>query len=704
MITKGRLLRTTCFPVFLSLGGLFAGDKTIVDLASEKVLQAASIKEVALKVEDGTLRMALAEGQAYPWPGFVSRVLPEAADVTGYGEISVELRNGSPFSVEIGVKLTSGGAGLKTAQEEKRFHIAPGVAMTYRYPIPPKKGGVDRPALFLMRGVPEWAVKAETKASTLDWGHLTEIAVHFVRPTAGALIYLKPFIARGIPTESARFPQKPFPIFDAFGQYRHGDWPGKIHSLAELTGGAAAEMVEYGAKPRPVDWNRYGGWSKGPSFPPTGFFYVTNLKARWWFVDPEGKLFFAHGMHGVRYGTATPVTEREFWFEKLPEATDAVVGSFWESYQAWGSWHYKEGLSVRAFNFTQANLRLKYGENWRKTFDELCTRRLPSWGMNTLGAGSSMSIPALGRMAYYIYVVPKAPVLKAAKGYWGNFYDVFDPGFAPAVKRALAAVAKDCDRDPWLLGVGVDNELTWGLPGGFSLAVSTLQCPGDQEGKKFFVEELRKKYGNIEDLNHVWGTGHASWEGLLSATTSPDPKKASVDLAAFHEKLISRYFQVCRDGVREIFPRHLYTGCRFASRMAEVEKIAHRYCDVVSHNHYKYDVGELTAPVADPRPLMVTEFHFNAPDRGYFSPAGLLEVPNQDVRAERYQAYLKSALEHPLVIGTFWFLYQHQPPSGRFDGENYSAGFVDCVDTPIREMVDASRKVGDAMYTARFGK
>ncbi|MBI4978006.1 MAG: beta-galactosidase [Spirochaetes bacterium] len=679
-----------------------AEEKLIFDPGSAESIASAQKKEVIVRRDDGLLIMQPAEGFSYSWPGCIFPLSP-AIDCSAYRELTLDAANIGPVSIEVGFKVTCENAAGKKVSEEKRFTIPPGTT-TMRFAAPPRPGDANRPVLFLMRGIPSWAERPNSKASAFELSRVVEIAVHFVRPATAALVRFGKVHARGSATESDAPPSPVYPIFDEYGQYRHADWPGKIHSLAELSTGAAAELAEYTAKPRPEEWDQYGGWTKGPQFPATGFFYVTNLQGRWWFIDPLGKLFFAHGIHGVRYGTASPVTEREQWFENLPAANDAELGSFWEKYNAWGSWYYKEGLPVRAYNFTQANLRRKYGAGWRNAFDELCTRRLPSWGMNTIGAGSTMSICDLRRMAYYLYVVPKAPVLAAAKGYWANFYDVFDPGFATGVRQALAGMAKTRADDPWLLGVGVDNELTWGIPGASSLAVSTLQCPANQKGKQVFVDDLRAKYSTIESLNTQWGTAHASWDALLAATNAPDPKRAAPDLAAFNEKTIDTYFRICRDGVREIFPHHLYTGCRFSHVQPDVDPIAHRYCDVVSHNHYKWNVDELKPKVDNPRPIMITEFHFNAPDRGYFSPSGLLEVPDQKTRGERYQAYLKSALKHPLVIGTFWFLYQHQPASGRFDGENYSAGFVDCVDTPIREMADASRAVGYSMYTIRSEK
>jgi hypothetical protein len=112
---------------------------------------------------------------------------------------------------------------------------------------------------------------------------------------------------------------EPFlPLIDTFGQYRHKDWPGKVHSLEELRGRVEEESRDLERHPAPEAWDRYGGWATGPMLKATGFFRVEKREGRWWLVDPEGRRFFSHGIDCVRMLDRTPVEEREDWFADFP--------------------------------------------------------------------------------------------------------------------------------------------------------------------------------------------------------------------------------------------------------------------------------------------------------------------------------------------------------------------------------------------------
>jgi hypothetical protein len=71
---------------------------------------------------------------------------------------------------------------------------------------------------------------------------------------------------------------------------------------------------------------------------------------------------------------------------------------------------------------------------------------------------------------------------------------------------------------------------------------------------------------------------------------------------------------------------------------------------------------------------------------------GLVQSKNQEERGVAYRYYVEQAAAHPSVIGTHWFQWWDQPPTGRFDGENYNIGFVDVTDRPYRELIDAARE------------
>jgi hypothetical protein len=241
--------------------------------------------------------------------------------------------------------------------------------------------------------------------------------------------------------------------------------------------------------------------------------------------------------------------------------------------------------------------------------------------------------------------------------------------------------------------------LSWGDDG--SLALGTLASPADQPAKHVFLDDLRKKYETIERLNAVWGTAHASWEDLAKSTTPPNRQKAREDLGAFYTKLAERYFEICRDAVKEAAPQQLYLGCRFAWSNDRAIRAACKFCDVVSFNRYQRSVADLRLPEGCDKSAIIGEFHFGALDRGMFH-TGLVPTASQQERAEAYRAYVASALANPLLVGTHWFQYGDQATTGRPDGENYQIGFLDVCDTPYAETIQACRAVGARLYGQRL--
>ena len=102
-------------------------------------------------------------------------------------------------------------------------------------------------------------------------------------------------------------------------------------------------------------------------------------------------------------------------------------------------------------------------------------------------------------------------------------------------------------------------------------------------------------------------------------------------------------------------------------------------------------------------PNMVAFYLQNRTDLGDFVfDYGIRYVTDQAERAKQYVAYMKAALGHPQIVGTHWFRYKDQSPTGRHaDGANAQNGFLDLADTPYVETVEASRQVGRNLYEYR---
>jgi hypothetical protein len=102
-------------------------------------------------------------------------------------------------------------------------------------------------------------------------------------------------------------------------------------------------------------------------------------------------------------------------------------------------------------------------------------------------------------------------------------------------------------------------------------------------------------------------------------------------------------------------------------------------------------------------PCVIGEFEMAVADRGMFDP-GPIPAPNSQTRAQMYQDYVDSVLDHPAFVGCHWFQYRDEPLTGRaLDGENSNIGLVSVTDAPYPELVAAARAVHSAIYRRRYG-
>ena len=718
-------MKTTTTGIPLLLLVLLAAPAALAADDSEKVLadwktwpapEAKVSGAAAARGPDGWLVL-----RVQPGPGRAGVVLaPEAGtwDLEALAEVAVPVRNLGPSNVRVILRVDDPATRKATAAVGARANsnvmesvISPGpdpvwlvVALGDRKPA-----AADAASKFLSMVAPP---PEFVRRGTVAGAQVAAVSVFVPNPAAAQSVAVGPVVARGRPAPLAALPpEKMFPFIDAYGQFIHRDWPGKIHADADFAARRRAEDADLAAHARPADWDRYGGWAAGPQLKATGFFRAEKIAGVWWLVDPEGRLFWSHGV--VRVGTrirvgteyhGTPLPDRETYFRLPPK--DSPLGAFFGTQPQSTRGYYvgREGHAV--YDFLEANLFRKYGPAWRTDYAARAQSRLAAWGLNTI-ANSSDPVIYTRRATPYTAVAYSAPLgrsefrLAGSGGNWGKLPDPFDPGWRQLLDRTLQTDLKESLGDPWCLGFFVDNELAWGDT--CHLAEASLASPAAQPAKRVFAEDLKKKYATIEALNAAWGTPHASWDALLAATALPDRKRAAAraDLEAFSERYLDAYFGGCRDAVKAASPNHMYLGCRFASGgNALVMQAAAKTCDVVSINRYAHTIETLALPAGLDRPIVIGEFHFGAIDAAPFGVA-LVKVANAADRGRAYGTYVESALANPAVVGTHWFQYYDQPTSGRFDGENYHAGLLDIADTPYAEMVAACRRMGAMMYALR---
>ncbi len=648
---------------------------------------------VSVSKTSGGSALRVSTGRQQSWPGITLRPPGGHWDLLAHAQVVVKLRNVGTNPVTIFCRVDNPGADGTEHCVTGSLALSPGQADTLKVLL--KRAGDDKlkGKLFGMRGYPAGA----GGPGTVDPGNVTQLLVFVSKPSVEHQFEVSQVLATGSytpPTASVRDAEPFFPFIDTFGQYRHKDWPGKVKSLADLGSRREQEAKELAARPGPPDWDKYGGWAAGPQRKATGFFRTEKVNGKWWLVDPDGRLFFSHGIDCVRALDTTPVEEREGWFADFPGRQPEFAEFLSHAYVLKG--HYA-GRNPECFSFAGANLRRKYGPEWKQVYPQVIQRRLRSWGLNTIGNWSDEAT-RLARLTPYTDTIGSGRTrrIEGSEGYWGKFPDVFDATFAESLRASMESKRGKSAGDPWCLGYFSDNEMSWGDE--ISLGLGALKSPPEQAAKQAFQADLKAKYGTIERLNQAWGSGYGSWEAWLASREAPDKEKARGDLAAFSTKVAERYFQTVRETIKAVAPEQLCLGCRFAWVNPRAAAAAAKFCDVVSYNLYRRGVADFQFNGGADVPLIIGEFHFGALDRGLFH-TGLVPVADQAARAQAYKEYVQGALRHPQFVGCHWFQYKDEPVTGRvYDEENYQIGFVDVADTPYRETIEASRQVGYQLY------
>jgi hypothetical protein len=691
-LTKRQVGLSAVLAIFCGAMTLARADQSLFDFANEQDLKRVTTTDANV-TQTPAPALRVTTGHKETWPGMTLRAPQNLWDLSPFAQVTVRLKNTGPGALTAHIRVDNAGADGTHNCVTGSLSLAPGEEGRLRVPL--KRAGDDtlEGKLFGMRGYP---VKPGG-AGTVDPGRITQMLVFLSKPQVDHTFEIYSIQAEGrfvSPTAWTRDADPFFPLIDTFGQYRHKDWPGKVKSEADLRARREEERKDLEATPGPRDWDQYGGFAAGPQLKATGYFRTEKTKGKWWLVDPEGHLFFSHGIDCVRMLDATPVEERAAWFSEFPGERPDFSRFKLRGHALKG--HYA-GRDPECFSFAGANLARKYGPDWETTYPATVHRRLRSWGLNTIANWSDSKVFLMHKTAYTDNLgSSRARMIEGSEGYWGKFPDVFDPSFAESLQQGMNGKKGTSANDPWCIGYFSDNEMSWGDE--LSLGMAALKSPRDQAAKQAFVKELQGRYADVRKLNETWGTKFETWEALLNARQFELTDKLKPDLKTFYTTAANQYFRTVKEVIKNTAPNQLYLGCRFAWVNPLAAAAAARFCDVVSYNLYQRSVAEFKFNGGADVPLIIGEFHFGALDRGMFH-TGLVPVPDQASRAQAYRDYVEGALRHPQFVGCHWFQYQDEPTTGRvYDEENYQIGFVDIADTPYAETIEACRAIGYQLY------
>ncbi len=534
-------------------------------------------------------------------------------------------------------------ASTSTIRYELQIRNKKGESFTYR--VHPYQGLPVRAAIPISFLTREYMNNRQFKGYYLsNWGNhidMTQVEALAIRmqPNHEVTLQLGPLalVREQVPDEL----RNDSPVVDEFGQWAALDWPGKVRSLPELRR-AWKQEDELLAKPEDFGFCPYGGWAERRERA-TGFFHTAQMDGKWWLVDPDGHLFFSAGPDCVRYRDPTRVQGREKLFAKLPPGSEGTA------------------------DFYQANARQRYGETdfiaqWKAT----AVQRLRAWGFNTVANWSDRALMEKPALPF---------VTNVSIGYsrksWQGFLDVFSEEFAQSAEETARGQCARFREEANLVGYFIGNEPRWPQR---NLVELILRDPEPSTTQAFVRQFLAEK-----------GDTPAAREALLEA-------------------LSRRYFQVVQQAIRKADPNHLVLGIRFAGRAPESLLKASDVFDVFSINIYRFapptEEIERTAALLN-KPILIGEFHFGAPERGY-APA-LVMVKDQTERGVAYQYYLERAAALAPVVGAHYFQLCDQPVTGRYDGENYNLGFVNQLDLPYPEMVAFAKAAHRRVYRVHAG-
>ena len=382
----------------------------------------------------------------------------------------------------------------------------------------------------------------------------------------------------------------PVPLVDEFGQWIPAYWPGKAKTADDLK--TAWEEEENNLDTGNFNVSKYGGFL-GTKAKATRVFRVEKTDGRWWFVDPEGYLFFSSGSCCISSGYSfSRVEGREYIFKEMPPVDELVNPG-------------QQSSRDPNTSFYTWNLYRRFGPDWYQKWMDLTVRRMQNWGINTIGNWSDD----------YFGSSHRKPYVATLRG-WGietgimGMPDVYAPDYLAKVDSAAARQCAPRKDDPYLLGYFLGNEMPW--PGRESELANLILSGGETP-----MQNELKKY--------------------LSDGDTPERRKT------FIYNTFSKFLEIVNTVVRKHDPNHLNLGLRYGGTPPDDIIKASIGFDVFSINIYGYDAYDKIKKVYDLTglPVIIGEFHFGTPGRG-LAP-GLAQTRDQEERGVAYRYYIENA-------------------------------------------------------------
>ncbi|HVU26786.1 MAG TPA: hypothetical protein VHG71_03515 [Verrucomicrobiae bacterium] len=418
---------------------------------------------------------------------------------------------------------------------------------------------------------------------------------------------------------------------EAYMVSKYGTWP-QISTWTTFDIQTIAGLPNYQTNTSlPLD--KYGG-RKDIDCTATGFFRVSKLANRWWFIDPEGHPAILPGVCNVGQNIL---------------GNDKISDDITRRFGGFTNWITKTATEMSSFAIRSISSDGKSvsDTDTGEIFTHIPGR--PAY-MSTL-----QIIPNYGRQhGYWNPRYPKDEA-KNPKAWIPECLPVFNPDWPDFVNDQVQKKTFITRKDPWLIGWFSDNE----LPNSPKTLDDTLNA-GTNNPAMFFSYQAALKF-----LHERKGK---------NATPSD---VTDSDRQAFLELVYDRYYSCLAAAFHKYDSNHLYLGSRlhkYALKNQGILKAAGRYCNVVSINFYAElapspALVALWKQAAGDKAFMISEFYIKGNDLKFDNKNGDgWVVHTQADRGRWYENFVLRLLEEQCFVSWQWFKWRDDGEIGSNKG------------------------------------
>ncbi|GLX66902.1 S-layer homology domain-containing protein [Paenibacillus glycanilyticus] len=479
-------------------------------------------------------------------------------------------------------------------------------------------------------------------------------------------------------------------IVDKYGQMIDSPYtPNDNRPHAKITSDEELAMVPeqnesyFSSLSPPTDRDSYGGLAGSGSeygFEATGYFYSSHADVNndgnpeAVMVDPLGNLYFQLGATVTDPNeTYADLTGIKWEYDQLP-AYDPDSKA----------WRGEDTFSPYVYNIEQETGKPFDVNAWRE--DQIYNEK--QLGFNSLGMWSGDASTTTPYFEVLDSAMAQTPHIGSSR-----LFDVFSPNWQSSLNAGYGGAISGHANDKMLIGYMFENELPYDSFSSTLLGSSSVGSGTRNE----LASWMSDQYGDdIAAFNTAWKTNFSSFNDLASGTLKMSTSAASSDINNFTKYYLQTEYSTIYQTGKAYDPNHMQLGDRwFAGSLrntALAQDLAEATAgnvDAITYNYYtnSLDTAWLKQIYdwSDSTPIILSEWHYS--DTSVL-PNGSQPVSSPTAKGQMYSDYLENAIATGVVVGSDWFTWLDQAPTGRYfngpnNGESGAYGFVDVTNRPV---------------------